>query len=459
MRLRKTLLVGFAGLGVLPAIAAAQTTFSITGIAPLAGDNFSAAFGINNNGEVIGISYDATIQVATSTTKGSLSILGGSGFSYSGSTTTVIPALGTNAKGLDFTSPVAVNDSGEIIGASTQSGGGGALTGFIDVGGTVTNSDLIFSGIPLGLNDSGVIVGADSTLDTLVRYNGTAQVLNGLTADTTKVGLAFGINNSGVVAGSSSIAGSTTKSPLIDVVEWPANSATPTDLGGVAGLPVNIAFAINNGGDAVGYGFNPVDDTSTTKINVDDQNGSIVLGLPYPVITTGEGSEFFSGEALLYSAKSNKIIGLGDLGGGFSMAEAINDSGDVVGMSLDSSGDYHAFLYNGTAMVDLNSLLPAGSGWDLINADGINSAGDIVGYGDDDGLLEGFVLTPNGTISGTGGNGGNGNSGGSGGSSSGGSTGAVAVPLPVAVWPGLMGLAGLGMVAMLRKKVVGGNAE
>ena len=55
---------------------------------------------------------------------------------------------------------------------------------------------------------------------------------------------------------------------------------------------------------------------------------------------------------------------------------------------------YHAFVYEGGSMTDLNSLIPAGSGWVLRSATGVNDAGEIVGYGTYQGQLSGFLLTP-----------------------------------------------------------------
>ncbi|MGA3065682.1 MAG: hypothetical protein ABSF29_02425 [Tepidisphaeraceae bacterium] len=428
-------LAGVFVLGILPAIAVAATDYNVVGIAPLAGDNFSTAFAINNSGEIIGISYDASIQVATSTASGSLTLVSGAGFYDTGATPTVIPALGADPKGLSFATPDALNDSGEVVGASTQSGSS-AMAGFIDIGGVVTNATSLFSGVPLAVNNSGVLIAADTSANSLVRYNGTAQSLSGLTSNSP---LAYSINNAGVAIGASQTTISTTKSPNADVVEWPANSTTPTDLGGLSGFAVNVPFAINSAGDAVGYGLNPVGDT-TTSVNATNANASIVLGLPESAITTGEGSEFFNGEAFLYSANTGKFTGLGNLGGGFSMAEAVNNSDEVVGMSLTSAGDYHAFLYDDSTMTDLNTLLPSGSGWTLINADGINSAGDIVGYGDFDGTFEAYELTPSGSISGTG----------TSGSSGSGPSGEV-VPLPAAFWSGLFLLAGLSLIATVKR--------
>jgi probable HAF family extracellular repeat protein len=45
-------------------------------------------------------------------------------------------------------------------------------------------------------------------------------------------------------------------------------------------------------------------------------------------------------------------------------------------------------------MQDLNSLIPVGSGWVLSIANGINDSGEIVGYGLIHGKTHGFLLTP-----------------------------------------------------------------
>ncbi|HEY3701676.1 MAG TPA: hypothetical protein VGL32_05420, partial [Acidimicrobiales bacterium] len=45
-------------------------------------------------------------------------------------------------------------------------------------------------------------------------------------------------------------------------------------------------------------------------------------------------------------------------------------------------------------MTDLNSLIPAGSGWVLDQARAINDAGQIVGWGTINGHEHAFLLTP-----------------------------------------------------------------
>jgi probable HAF family extracellular repeat protein len=77
------------------------------------------------------------------------------------------------------------------------------------------------------------------------------------------------------------------------------------------------------------------------------------------------------------------------------MGLAINNSGIVVGQGTALTGDYHAFVYNGQKMLDLNNLIPPNTGWSLYVANGINDAGEIVGYGTRNGTnLHAFLLTP-----------------------------------------------------------------
>src|SRR5207249_7039187 len=51
-----------------------------------------------------------------------------------------------------------------------------------------------------------------------------------------------------------------------------------------------------------------------------------------------------------------------------------------------------AFLYRDGAMIDLNDLLPVGSGWVLTWAAAINNSGQIVGRGLYNGQTHGFLL-------------------------------------------------------------------
>ncbi len=73
------------------------------------------------------------------------------------------------------------------------------------------------------------------------------------------------------------------------------------------------------------------------------------------------------------------------------MAHAINDNGVIVGRG----GNGHAFVYQNGQATDLNSLIAPGSGFTLLNADGINGSGVIVGTASNStGQTFGFELTP-----------------------------------------------------------------
>lgn len=85
------------------------------------------------------------------------------------------------------------------------------------------------------------------------------------------------------------------------------------------------------------------------------------------------------------------IVGLGTLAGTYSVAQAINDSGQVVG---NGNGVERAFITgaNGVGMSYLDTL-----GGDRSYASDINNAGQVVGYSfTDTGDLHAFITGPNG---------------------------------------------------------------
>jgi probable HAF family extracellular repeat protein len=93
---------------------------------------------------------------------------------------------------------------------------------------------------------------------------------------------------------------------------------------------------------------------------------------------------------------ADKIEDLGTLPGGtYSIAFEINDSGEVVGYGNIADNAAHAMVWTSSGgMQDLNDLIPANSGWVLVNANAINASGQITGYGIKGGHNHGFLLTP-----------------------------------------------------------------
>jgi len=75
-------------------------------------------------------------------------------------------------------------------------------------------------------------------------------------------------------------------------------------------------------------------------------------------------------------------------------ALAVNDAGQVVGTASNrGSPPARAYLWQDGAAVDLLTLLPVDSGWQLAAATGINDRGQIVGNGTYNGDARAFLLT------------------------------------------------------------------
>ena len=94
--------------------------------------------------------------------------------------------------------------------------------------------------------------------------------------------------------------------------------------------------------------------------------------------------------------QASGIQDVGTLGGKFSFAEGVNSSGIVVGAAETAKAGVHAFAWQNGKMVDLNKMLPSGSGWELFSASGINERGQITGTGLVGRNVHAFLLSPKG---------------------------------------------------------------
>lgn len=296
------------------------------------GGGSSYATAINSGGEVAGYSADPSGNVYA--------------FLYSGGPLANLGTLGGN-----YTRALGINDSGQVVGESYLSGGS-AEHGFLYQNGSIHDIGTFPTGRfsdAYGINKTGQITGYGDTNGQncgFIYQNGQWQSIGNPTGD-----YGFAINNEGQVAGVGP-----------DNYAFLYSNGLVTDLGGLGGV-VSQALGINNYGQVVGWS---------------DLTGDVV------------------NYAFLYS-KSGGMQNIGTLpNDNSSAAYGINDGGQVVGTADENNGNYHAFIYQGGTMYDLNDyIVPANSDWTLQAATAINNSGQICGYGSNpQGQEHAFLLNP-----------------------------------------------------------------
>lgn len=279
----------------------------------------------------------------------------------------------------------AINSSGNVAGWVQNPSGGQQAFVSTSSGGMTALSSGPYESYAYGINDAGTVVG--TVYDSSGQAHGTIWSAGG-TTDLGAGSYAMAINDSGEVVGGNGNA--------FTVVNGQLQS-----LGAAPGMNWSAAYAVSNTGTVVGDGqlangtfravvWNP--DGSVTVLGTLGGTRSQATGVNDNGEVVGFAS-LASGYQNAFAEIGGMMIDLGTLGGGNSYAYGVNDNGAIVGYSSLTGGNQAAFLYEDGAMVNLNSLLPADSGWDLLQAYAINSSGQITGEGMYDGQLTAFMLT------------------------------------------------------------------
>jgi probable HAF family extracellular repeat protein len=343
---------------VCAAVAGAQT-YTITAIGVLQGDNESSGFWINNLGQVVGCSDTATSEnyPCTGLVPGQHAFL----WSKSGG----MKDLGT-LSGATVSGAIGINDNGAVVGYSNVKGD--LATNFVAVlwpaTGGIVNLGKISGGsssAAFEINSSGVVTG-DSFLNTGIvnATNWTNNKIKNLGALPKAIFTAgLDINDNGSIVGESVFS----YGPPFKSHGFLWNGSSMIDLGTLSGGVTSMANAINTSG--------------------------VIVGQSDGTYTGGHW------RAVMWDT-SRKIHNLGVIpGGNYSIAFAVNDSNVVVGYGNVFNNAAHAMIWTAArGMKDLNSLIPAGSGWVLINANAINNVGQITGYGSKGGHNHAFLLSP-----------------------------------------------------------------
>jgi probable HAF family extracellular repeat protein len=307
-------------------------SFTITNLGSLGG-TVSVPAQVNNQGEVVG--YSSTTNNAAF-----------HAFLYSHGRMTDLGTLGGTTSGA-----TGINNRGVVVGLSNVAPGNKQVDAFIDQGGKLTDlgplNPALAEGGMVSINAGGDVSGLSvGGYDALLRRRGTNVDLGSLGG---LGSIARDLNDSGQVVGFSATRllpaanGSSEPTAIIHAFEY--SHGKMSDLGTLGGTD-STANWINDRGAVVG-GSDTVNDTAKHAF------------------------EFNQG----------RMTDLGTLGGLDSVAAAINDQGAVVGASLTSTGALHGFIEVRGRMVDLNSLIPAQSGFVITNAQDINDRGQIVAQG------------------------------------------------------------------------------
>lgn len=324
---------------LLPAAALAQP-YSILDLQPASPFDDALAYGLSNNGKVVGtgtVTATGELHAFTYDTSAGFHDLGTFGYPY-----------GADA--------IAINNAGQIAGT----GYGPGFHALRDTNGTILHlGSSSRSSEPFAINALGHIVGRIQGDDGGFQgfsYLGSFTALS--------VDYARGINDADQIVGS--VGYYWTQNNYVIGVEhafvMTGGGGNLTDLGNLGGgLRTNTeAYAINNAGQITGY--------STTA----------------------------SAELHAFIYEGGSMRDLGTIAPYYTRGLSINSRGDVLGdLETYVGAPVGSFLYTSGALHNLQDLLgPAGANWSNLAATHINDSGWIVGYGTINNATHGFLIRP-----------------------------------------------------------------
>jgi len=324
--------------------------------------------------------------------------------------TTTSASIVQISSGSNTVSPLAINNNGQVLLVTSHLNSTEASASTVDFSlwqnGTTTDIGT-FSGEYLAgaLNDSGTVilriaVFANSGIGTLSSYvwqNGTASQAGTFEGNTPQF---MALDNSNRIYGNSVGSG------LAPNFVYQNGAFTPLNANlTLSGLtqPLQIT-ATNAQGDLVGVGSTGPATADLWKngqfTNLGDTGSNYVSAIPRAINASDEvvGNEqsaygISPGPAFLW--RNGKMIELATFNSAYTYnyAVAINDQGLIVGSTSSTYSSSTPVLWQNDTITDLNSLLPANSGWVLETVTGINDHNQIVGIGTYNGTTAAYELT------------------------------------------------------------------
>jgi hypothetical protein len=351
-----------------------------------------------------------------------LAVVGGT-MSAFGASIVAIPPVGSFA-----VTPVAINSAGQVAGTiSGRMGSGsnqthaviyspgafGQAGTTIDLGAPGVADSGYYLSYPSVVTDAGAVVGRVSAASTGYSYVGFSTATGSLATYGATRFADIGASRGGVIVGGTFTTSATFPTPVYTSSGSTAFTSIPVP----AGTTGATLLAVNSSGSAAGLitsGTSGLVIGSTSQINlatfsVDGGLSIVDAGAPAGFKLTNAGAYgrplginesgviFANGVGVSDGSVSQALK---YVNGGFvtlagltgqtgARATGINTAGTIVGYDGTTA---LAWLDGSTTPIDLNTMLPVGSGWVLRYATAINDAGTITGMGTFNGVQQAFVL-------------------------------------------------------------------